>query len=533
MVTLILLNPALDTPISYLWGHDQYEVCVDCVRARECRTCDGETKTTFKLCEVHRDIDEETYDVATLDDIRDKIYPLYSSLPGSNEKRKSILKNLKVVTVSRPTPFWRRRTPAIPNNTTTIIINNNNNNKEAEHDDDDDDPLPIPIITYVHGKGCIFSDSPDVVIKPAEFVKAIDDLAKTRHDKLTKILDERVSQPEHQPPVTDTGKEGCAGGGRAHAGSTSSASLSSDTATTTATVSLSSGLSTCSTEDSKTNKKSHTTVTTTSWEEEIGSESDYGHETYYERRQAQEAKEEAEVMALIARLAAEETTRRIRDEKARLEACMATSGLAKGLYFKRCNGMFRNALDDELLLPLSPSTCTSTAPGVDTSTARKGIESIDVNKNDSSKSTTTTLATDMVTTTTKTIPPVSDGAGAGAGAGECTLSGAGYSLLAHQENIHTFPASSTTESDGDDDDEDDEDDNDTFYDAIERARANPQIFKFITPVLMSREALVRDGKVEAGNLEKASWSFNNLERRARRRRRPPPPSSHPPSASTK
>lgn len=480
---------------------------------------------------THQRSDEETYDVATLDDIRDKIYPLYSSLPGSNEKRKSILKNLKVVTVSRPTPFWRRRTPAIPNNTTTIIINNNN--KEAEHDDDDDDPLPIPIITYVHGKGCIFSDSPDVVIKPAEFVKAIDDLAKTRHDKLTKILDERVSQPEHQPPVTDTGKEGCAGGGRAHAGSTSSASLSSDTATTTATVSLSSGLSTCSTEDSKTNKKSHTTVTTTSWEEEIGSESDYGHETYYERRQAQEAKEEAEVMALIARLAAEETTRRIRDEKARLEACMATSGLAKGLYFKRCNGMFRNALDDELLLPLSPSTCTSTAPGVDTSTARKGIESIDVNKNDSSKSTTTTLATDMVTTTTKTIPPVSDGAGAGAGAGECTLSGAGYSLLAHQENIHTFPASSTTESDGDDDDEDDEDDNDTFYDAIERARANPQIFKFITPVLMSREALVRDGKVEAGNLEKASWSFNNLERRARRRRRRPPPSSHPPSASTK
>lgn len=410
--------------------------------------------------------------------------------------------NVKVSTVSRPKPRWRR-TPAAAHSI---------NKKKV--DDDDDDALPIPIVTYVHGKGCIYSDSPDVVIKPAHFVKAIDDLAKTRHDKLVKILDDRVSQTEPVPGVE---------GGRAHSESTSSSSPD--------TVSSSSASSASST-NSETNANSPT-ISTTSWED--GSES--GND-YYEKRKARKAKEEANILDLIVRLTAEETSNRVRNEQARLRACMATSSLAKGLYFKRCNGIFRNALDDELLPLPAPASALTSHVCTSTLDVRKEIEPVVIKSDtsESTKSTTTSVTSstvvpstsasvsDIVTpfpTTASASPSVSVSdvdvdVDAGAGTAACTLSGAGYALLAHEDNIPTSPTSPTSLSThGDHKDENESKDMNTFFAAIEHARAHPQLFKFTTPVLMSREALVRDGKVEAQNLEKTSWSLNNLQRRVR------------------
>ncbi|KIW11171.1 hypothetical protein PV08_10471 [Exophiala spinifera] len=445
--------------------------------------------------------DEEAYDADTLNYIRDTIYPLYSTVPEAKEERKSILKHVKVSTVSRPKPLWRRKDPTPSNITYT------RNNKTEVEDDDDNDSLPIPVVTYVHGKGCVFSDSPDVVIKPADFVKAIDDLAKTRHDELAKMLEAKTSQSE-QVPYTE--------GGRTRAVSTWTSSSDTESSSNSAS-------STHGSTVSETSTTSPTCTSTASWEE--GSESK---SVYYERRKAEKAKEDAELVDLMARLVAEETTTRVRNEMGRLQACMATSSLTKGLYFKRCNGMFRNALDDELLLLVpgasSASASASASHVSNTSTVQKGTEATKFKSDKSESSKMSTVATATTSTTTVDLAATVGGvAEIAPGAtkvetcvGACTLSGAGYALLAHEENVPTSPTSSTYgDGDTDSDDNNGEKDMATFFAAVEHVRANPQLFKFTTPILMSREALVRDGKVEATSLEETSWFFNNLQRRVR------------------
>lgn len=53
MVLVIFFTLGLPSPLMYSWGQDVYEACPLCARAHELRTCDGETKVTFQLCEDH------------------------------------------------------------------------------------------------------------------------------------------------------------------------------------------------------------------------------------------------------------------------------------------------------------------------------------------------------------------------------------------------------------------------------------------------------------------------------------------------
>ncbi|KAI1619874.1 hypothetical protein EDD37DRAFT_196029 [Exophiala viscosa] len=255
MVFFMVFGDDLKVPLSYHWGLDIYEACPTCVRAHELRTCNGETIVTFELCEEHAATDEKTFDLTMLNEIRHLVHPLYSTVPDPKISRKDLRKNVKITTMEPSN--WSRH-PSRPNRKLTVS--------------DEIESLPLPTIKYAHAKGCIYSDAPDVVIKSADAVKAMDEHAKTRLDNINALLDAGVE-------FVDV---------------------------------------------------------------------DAGHDFSKSRSSSSSSDRDIDLAAIFAQAAQQEATEIMLAEKKRLEECLATSSLTKGLYFKRCNGVYRNALDDVL-----------------------------------------------------------------------------------------------------------------------------------------------------------------------------------------
>jgi hypothetical protein len=481
------------------------------------------------------------YDLAMLNEIRNIVHPLYSSVPSPELDRKQLLKKIKITTADLPRPplCWRGQPSAIdvPISTTGKYDNNNTNN--GCDGNGDGDILPHPVISHAHGKGCVYSDKPDVVVKSAEFVKTIDTFARMRLENLTRLLDAGITYVDDAVKVACTRRD-------------EKSTLPSTTSTAASTTSASPA-STSETESELSDLDRNTTATSFTSALSRGGE-----------------KEDADVDAdvdsisltrLFARLAANEVTDKMRSEQMRLQACLATSSLAKGLYWKRCNGVYRNALDDELL-PATASATASTTTTSDCDSAGKGKAIRAEDKEE-------------------TNVPVDDGHHHG---GVQTLSRYGYAVLASPERARarararpqfrpassivdsksqasvsvnardlspgsssigigtppplSAPKSTSTSSQvssissapspppphgcetGSEELERkrgdcEEDHDDSEFSMIHLVRTNPETFTFTSSILMNREAMVRFGAVDDDDLCLTGWGYNRLERRVK------------------
>ncbi|KIV81951.1 hypothetical protein PV11_04097 [Exophiala sideris] len=376
MVFFLLFSTELGVSLSYHWGLDIYEACPTCVRAHELRTCDGETIVTFKLCDEHAATDEKTCDMTMLNEIRHLVYPLYSTVPNPKVSRKDLQKNIKITTIEPTRPRTRRSV-----------------NPEPE-------ALPYPTIQYGHAKGCIKSDAPDVVIKSATAVKAMDDYAKIRLDNINALLDAGVEFVD-----VDAGLD---------FSKSRSSSSSSD--------------------------------------------------------------RDIDLAAIFAQAAQQEATELMLAEKKRLEECLTTSSLTKGLYFKRCNGEYRNALDDVLGMHHHGERDLANTNGF-----MKEASSIG-------------------------SVPECDPASASRAAVTATTD-YGYALHPDTTTLPSiFPGKNATEGDAGDATEM----SSTFF-------PQPETFKFTTDILKGREDMVRSGAVDDADLCCTCWTFHRQEKRAKGR----------------
>jgi hypothetical protein len=491
------------------------------------------------------------YDPAMLNEIRNIVHPLYSSVPSPELDRKQLLKKIKITTADLPRPPLRwRGQPSTVNATisTTGKYDNNNTNNGC---DGDGDILPHPVISHAHGKGCVYSDKPDIVVKSAEFVKTIDTFARMRLKNLTRLLDAGITYVDDDLKVACTRRD-----------QTSTPPSTTSTAALTTSASLA---STLETESELLDFDTNTTATSFTSASSRGGE-----------------KEDADVdvdvdmgsislTRLFARLAANEVTDKMRSEQMRLQACLATSSLAKGLYWKRCNGVYRNALDDELL-PATASASASASVSVSATTSTTTTTTSDCDSAGKGKAI-------MTEDKEEANVPVDDGHHHG---GAQTLSGYGYAVLASPERARararpqfrpasrivdtksqasvsvngrdlspgsssigigtppplSAPKSTSTSSQvssisstpsqppphgcetGSEELERkqgdyEEDHDDSEFSMIHLVRTNPETFTFTSSILMNREAMVRSGAVDDDDLCLTGWGYNRLERRVK------------------
>ncbi|KIY02588.1 uncharacterized protein Z520_01053 [Fonsecaea multimorphosa CBS 102226] len=312
MVLLIVFKSSLLGPLSFDWDHDIYEACPACVRAHELRTCDGKTKVTFETCQKHRDAADTQAESTALEDavlkeIRSLVHPLYSPIPTfpvitstiTAKSKEDLRKKVKVTTVTehqhQHTVVSRRgvHAPATRGNGRDI------SGKATAREMDQ----PWPEIKYAHGGGCIYSPEPEVVLKPRAAVAVMDQYAREKLRNITALLDSGITctlgpQLDVEPDADmdsrfGAGTQGSLRPGPGSSGSTCVAAAAADDESTLSPATL--------------------------------------------MLRAINAAAAAEARALLVA------------EKERLEACLATSALAKGLYFKRCNGQCVNALGDVLV----------------------------------------------------------------------------------------------------------------------------------------------------------------------------------------
>lgn len=482
-----------------------------------------------------------------LNEIRDIVHPLFSSVPPPELDRKQLLKKIKITTADLPRPHLRTRGQPTINVTTSTTGRNDNTN-------DGGDILPHPVVRYAHGKGCVYSDKPDIVVKSAEFVKTVDAFARTRLDNLTRLLDAGITYVDNDLELACTRNE-------------------TSTPTSSAASTSPSSASPSETESDSDFDTNTTTTSFTSSSARRGVEDD-GH-----------ADLDISLTRLFARLAANEVTDKMRSEQIRLQACLATSSLAKGLYWKRCNGVFRNALDDELLpasISITASTTTGDSAGEAMGDDKEANATVDVTlktthvdaseTNEATKnpfaltSTTTDEANNAMKATSISLVTPGDGHHHRAQ----TVSGYGYAVLAPMRalaqsrlktsgtksqasvnalspgsfSIDTPPFSAPTsistsaqfsgissrfpplgsdtsgeEKQGDCDvpsaRAENEQGQDSEYARIHLVRTNPETFTFTSSILMNREAMVRSGAVDDDDLCLTGWGYNRLEKRVK------------------
>ncbi|EXJ59625.1 hypothetical protein A1O7_03771 [Cladophialophora yegresii CBS 114405] len=165
------------------------------------------------------------------------------------------------------------------------------------------DLTPLPTFTYAHARGCVHSDEPRVVLKSKADVRRMDDFERARLAMIDELLEFGVDHDLNAHPDGES------------------------------TASVRDGRSTSSVDEDEvfagTDKGSppskflSSAVSTTS--------------------NSKEAAEEEEER-WMARARENEARSWLRDMKKRLEECLATSSLAKGIYFKRCNRQWVSAL---------------------------------------------------------------------------------------------------------------------------------------------------------------------------------------------
>ncbi|KIW89027.1 uncharacterized protein Z519_10512 [Cladophialophora bantiana CBS 173.52] len=465
MVFLVVFKTSLPCPLSYHWGQDIYEACPGCVHAHELRTCDGETRITFQMCRRHSDTAQSTaLDEAVLNEIRTLIHPFYSPLPtfpivtGTTtvKSREDLCKKVKI---------------------TTATSGRRISSKGSELN------LPRPEITYAHGNGCIYSQEPDVVLKPRAAVAVMDQYAKERLRNIVALLESGIccNLGAQLDTILNKDDQVCEGKDSSHFETAPNSGLDNCPATLLSEV----------------------------------------------------AADESSRVALARHAfsaAANEAQALLRAEKQRLEECLATSPLAKGIYWKRCNGQWVNGLGDVLVdsgrvenegamvagteargvmmdkegvdergsigaastlaqdcvdegvADLSTLTWTSTPSLTMSTTAAKSISSLSLGSPNSSN--TTPLKT-TVCTGSLDVPNSADSK-----AGQY-----GYALLCHDDVSPGLGAQLSS----------------SLF-ASQACLANSSSFEYV--MLQNREQLVRSGQCREEDLCITCWAYNRAAVRA-------------------
>ncbi|EXJ85146.1 hypothetical protein A1O3_05821 [Capronia epimyces CBS 606.96] len=447
MVLHIVFVDTLERPLSYDWGTNVYEACPACISAHELRTCDGETAVTFHLCKKHATLcdDNNNTEKVLLNEIRRMMHPLYSAVPLPGVSRQELGKDIKISVVSeKPEPKKRF----------------NFRNKSASTDVARE-LLPYPTIRYAHAEGCNYSEQPQVVVKSAEEVQMMDQFAKQRLLHIKALLaadvdailddqgrdardciDEFIKQQRQERELECRSRSRSRS--RSHWEFDSNSDLSSPAASASpcaSTGSLMSG------RGSGHGRDPGATV--------VG---DHDSNTTANKLKLKHKHHQNRHLHIDLKLAFETDARKtLVAEMTRLEQSIPLSRPAKALYFKRCNGEYRNGVGDILV---KNDVVSSRSPWAPISANNYGYAVLKPSK----------------------------------------ASGSDHSAPASSpaEPSSSSSSSSSTSLDGD------------FL-----ARLPPPTrFKFTTDILMAREDMVRTGAVGAYDLCLTCWDFNRLERTA-------------------
>jgi hypothetical protein len=341
------------------------------------------------------------------------------------------------------------------------------------------DLSPLPAFTYTHAKGCIHSDKPDVVLKSRADVQGMDELARQRLATVNALLDAGV---DHDL----------------------SADLDGESNTTAWTQD---GLTPNVNGDDDDDEASIPGSPTPSLSSS-SSKSDEELSLEQEER-------------LMAKLEENELRSRLRQIKTRLEECLATSSLAKAVYFKRCNGRWVSALGD--VLPHGHEYGQDIEAEV-----LNGISSQKHRDRKSVSSTLTTLTFDTTTNTNSSgltnstsatfmsssiSPSILERNATSISSGihvDTSISSYGYAMINTEDLLGqaarvlkldslsaSLPLPKQT-SDG-------------SPASLKRHKpASSPRFEYLTSMLMAREELVRIGQASEKDLALTSWGYNRL-----------------------
>ena len=253
------------------------------------RSCNAFNSTYGEEANTANRDKDPMFDYATLNDIRTFMHPLYSPVPSFPITTSTVTANSRTELESmvKVKPFLEHRAADWSDEPWTTL------------------KIPCPEISYAHANGCIYSDLPDVVLKSSKAVQTTDRLEEGGPADINALVevrdDHELSSVFDKELVLKVVREDCIKG--SESGSEKDASSTSD--------------SECS---------SRLSDTTTNTEEHAPST--------MERVFSEAAESEARI--------------HLRAEKVRLEESLATSRLAKGMYFKRCNGDWVSGVGDIL-----------------------------------------------------------------------------------------------------------------------------------------------------------------------------------------
>ncbi|KAJ9604095.1 hypothetical protein H2200_011618 [Cladophialophora chaetospira] len=320
--------------------------------------------------------------------------------------------------------------------------------------------VPVVEVTYAHASGCVYGDQPDVVIKSRQVVQAMDEYARERLRNINALLEAGVSYvlgPGLDAEFADKVEQGgCRAGPDSAIFSTSASDASSID-----------GSDSCA-EDSA-----------------------------------------AATERLISEMARSETQALLRAEKKRLEECLATSSLAKGLYFKRCNGAWVSGVGD--VLPFGKvweetEKKREAEEGNTKPTAR-------ADKSVFTMSTTASTASTSNPCSTFSTPPASPGSSISTAnsaldalnnpsprskaSQQVGMRGIyGYALPPYDPDVSDCPIPNRGR--------------------VEGAEANNLVY--LTSMLAAREELVRSGQVNPEDLVLTSWVYNRRIKESMKKR---------------
>ncbi|KAG9771986.1 hypothetical protein KCU88_g6241, partial [Aureobasidium melanogenum] len=318
----------LSDPCCYHWGYENYRACPVCVRAHELRTCDGETFVSFHLCERHA----ETRYKGNMEDwmltyVRTLVHPYYSPIYSQDTTCKKPGTEISLSTNDRP-PFDRNN-PAECWDQLSKSQQKNRKRRRPKLTAPAVLVFPEPKVTWAHAKGCFHSDKPDVVIKDKDEVKLMDQFAKQRLQNINDLLNGPIDAilDDHMRQSRDLIYNRIA-------------------------------------QEEREDKLYHDEELSREYEAFSGVEVNNplidpndsaqvdevgGDDRIADNKKTSGQNRDKKKVHPLIQAFEEDAKKYLVWEKARLEALIPLSSVAKAFYFKRCNGEYRNGVQDILV----------------------------------------------------------------------------------------------------------------------------------------------------------------------------------------
>ncbi|EHY55354.1 hypothetical protein HRR83_008801 [Exophiala dermatitidis] len=398
----------LSDPCCYHWGYENYRACPVCVRAHELRTCDGETFVSFHLCERHA----ETRYKGNMEDwmltyVRTLVHPYYSPIYSQDTTCKKPGMEISLSTNDRP-PFDRNN-PAECWDQLSKSQQKNRKRRRPKLTAPAVLVFPEPKVTWAHAKGCFHSDKPDVVIKNKDEVELMDQFAKQRLQNINDLLNGPIDAilDDHMRQSRDLIYNRIA-------------------------------------QEEREDKLYHDEELSREYEAFSGVEVNNplidpndsaqvdevgGDDRIADNKKTSGQNRDKKKVHPLIQAFEEDAKKYLVWEKARLEALIPLSSVAKAFYFKRCNGEYRNGVQDILVRkePVLDPECRLTTDPTQTEAANPAEITETKTYNDGSVVPATSSSKDVDTRDTKghiDNPSVSSSEVTTVAIGHATVSGA-------------------------------------------------------------------------------------------------------------